>query len=197
MPTIENLCVYCGSSDKVDGRYLDAARQTGEAIAARGMTLVYGAGGTGLMGALAQAALGAGGRVIGVIPEMFNTPTLLQQGLTELHIMPDMHARKKKMIDLSDAFIALPGGFGTIEELFEVLTWSQIGLHRLPVGLLNTDGYFDPLQAWISQAGREGFIYREHLRLLIQDEQPEALIDRLGLYQPPEGLQRWVTREEL
>jgi hypothetical protein len=136
---INAICVYCGSSDKVDGVYLQAAREMGQSIAGRGHTLVYGGGSTGLMGAVADSVLAAGGEVTGVITEQFNTPQLAHGRLTKMEVLPSMHERKARMAALADAFVVLPGGFGTMEEFFEALTWAQIGLHAKPVGLLNTD----------------------------------------------------------
>jgi uncharacterized protein (TIGR00730 family) len=190
------VCVYCGSSDKMSEAYLLSARQTGNSIARRGYTLAYGAGCTGMMGAVADGALEAGGEVIGVIPEMFSTPTLMHNGLSRLEVVANMHARKQRLVDISDAFIALPGGYGTFEELFEVLTWAQIGLHHKPVGLLNTQHYFDPLMSAIEHARKEGFIYAEHRALFVFDEQPESLLDQLSQYQYPQGMEKWLTREE-
>jgi uncharacterized protein (TIGR00730 family) len=160
------------------------------------MTLVFGGGGTGLMGELANAALEGGAQVIGIIPEMFDTPVLAHPGLTEMRVVKDMHTRKAHMIDVADAFVALPGGFGTFEELFEVLTWAQIGLHCKPVGVLNTQGYFDPLMDLVEHAGIEGFIYAQHRELLISDSDPDTLLDRLMKFQSPEDLDKWVNREE-
>lgn len=168
----------------------------GEAIAERGLELIYGAGSTGLMGALANGALEAGGQVIGVIPGYFNTPQLAHSGLTRLEVVETIHQRKARMAELADAFIALPGGFGTLEELFEMLTWAQIGLHQKPIGLLNTRRYFDPLLNLVEHARTEGFIYTEHRELLTHTAEPEKLLDALANHSPPEGLARWVNREE-
>ncbi len=192
---MEKICVYCGSADNLPDRYLDGARALGAALARRGLTLVYGAGRTGLMGAVADAVLENGGEVIGVIPEMFYTPVLAHAGLTSLEITPDMHTRKARMAEIADAFIALPGGFGTFEEFFEILTWAQIGLHRKPICLLNVAGYYDPMLAMVEHARSEGFIYEEHRALFQCEAQPEALLDALAAYTPPEGLERWVERE--
>lgn len=193
---MNSICVYCGSSDKIRPAYLAAARQMGQAIARRGWTLWYGAGSTGLMGAVAQAALDAGGPVVGVIPEMFNTPQLCHTGLTRLEVTGSMHTRKARLAEAADAFVALPGGFGTFEEFFEILTWAQIGLHRKAVGLLNTLDYYAPLLALAEQAQAEGFIYPEHRALFQASDDPEALLDQLAAYRPPAGLERWVTRPE-
>ncbi|GAB4528162.1 MAG: TIGR00730 family Rossman fold protein [Anaerolineales bacterium] len=191
---IQTICVYCGSADDLAPAYLEGARRFGAALAERGWTLVYGAGRTGLMGALADGALAHGAEVIGIIPRMFYTPTLAHDNLTRLEVTPDMHTRKARMAELADAFVALPGGFGTFEEFFEILTWAQIGLHRKPIGLLNLCGYYDPLLALTAQAGREGFIYEAHRALFQVDENPQTLLAALEAYRPPAGLERWVTR---
>jgi uncharacterized protein (TIGR00730 family) len=193
---MKTVCVYCGSSDKMSDEYLQFARHMGAAIANRGLTLAYGAGCTGMMGAVADGALEVGGEVIGVIPEMFNTPTLMHNGLSRLEIVSSMHTRKQRLVDISDAFIALPGGYGTFEELFEILTWAQIGLHSKPVGLLNIRHYFDPLLSAIEHARTEGFIYAEHRSLFVCDDQPESLLNLLDQYQYPQGMGKWLTREE-
>ena len=194
--SMKTVCVYCGSSDKMSDAYITSARQMGAAIARRGLILSYGAGCTGMMGAVADGALEAGGEVIGVMPEMFATAALMHTGLTRLEIVDSMHARKQRLVDLSDGFIALPGGYGTFEELFEILTWAQIGLHNKPVGLLNNQNYFDPLVSAIEHARAEGFLYSEHRSLFVCDEQPEGLLDRLEQYQYPQGMEKWLTREE-
>jgi len=149
-----------------------------------------------MMGALADGALEAGGEVIGVIPEMFATPVLMHNGLSRLEIVDTMHTRKQRLVDISDAFIALPGGYGTFEELFEILTWAQIGLHRKPVGMLNAQHYFDPLLAAIEHARVEGFMYAEHRSLFVCADQPDNLLDELDKYHYPEGMDKWLTREE-
>jgi uncharacterized protein (TIGR00730 family) len=176
--------------------YLEAAEAMGRAIAAQQIDIVFGGGGTGMMGALADGALQAGGHVIGVIPQLFNTPALLHAGLEELHVVESMHARKAMMAELADAFVALPGGFGTLEELFEMLTWMQIGLHRKPIGILNVSNYFHPLMALIEHAQEQGFIYREHGQLMIVSDDPDKLINGLEKFNLPDGLERWVHRRE-
>jgi uncharacterized protein (TIGR00730 family) len=193
---MESICVYCGSSDKINSEYLSAAYQLGAAIASHGLELWYGAGSTGLMGAVADGALEAGGEVIGVIPVMFNTPKLAHSGLTRLEVVETIHQRKQRLADQAGAFIALPGGFGTFEELFEILTWAQIGLHHKPVGLLNVRHYFDPLLAMVDHARVEGFIYAEHRALFNYAETAERLLDLLENYSPPEKLDRWLTRDD-
>ena len=192
---MKSICVYCGSSDKISTNYINTAHHLGAELAVQKIQLVYGAGSTGLMGAVANGALENGGVVIGVIPEIFNTPALAHNSLTQLEVLPSMHQRKARMAELSDAFIALPGGFGTMEELFEMLTWAQIGLHQKPVGILNFNGYFDPLLEMINKANTEGFIYREHQSLLISADDPSSLIKALINHEPPPGLERWLTRE--
>jgi hypothetical protein len=193
---MKTVCVYCGSSDKMAEAYLQSAREMGAAIARRGLTLAYGAGCTGLMGAVADGALEGGGEVIGVIPSLFATSTLMHNGLTRLEIVENMHIRKQRLAELSDAFIALPGGYGTFEELFEILTWAQIGLHQKPVGMLNTLGYYDLLLRVIEHARAEGFIYAEHNNLYVYASQPDQLLDLLEGYQYPGGMQKWLTRQE-
>lgn len=196
LKNIKTICVYCGSSDSVHPAYLEIADQMGQAIAARGMELWYGAGSTGLMGAVANGALRAGGQVIGVIPELFNTPQLAHLGLTRLDVVESMHQRKYRLAEKADAFIALPGGYGTFEEFFEILTWAQIGLHQKPIGLLNARGYFQPLLAMIEHARSEGFIYNEHQALFRAQSNPSQLLDELEEFVPPSGLEKWLTRDE-
>lgn len=191
---MNSICVFCGSSDSIPAHYYDAARAMGAAIAGRGLKLVYGAGSTGLMGAVADGALSAGGKVVGVIPTFFHNPTLAHASLSELEVTPDMHTRKARMYELSDAFVALPGGLGTMDEFFEAVTWAQIGLHRKPVGLLNVAGYFDGLLSFLDRVRAEGFMYKEHSDLFRADAEPEALLTALAAYTPPDGLERWVAR---
>ncbi|MBI3160383.1 MAG: TIGR00730 family Rossman fold protein [Chloroflexi bacterium] len=191
---MNTICVFCGSSDSIAAHYYDSAREMGKAIAGRGLKLVYGAGSTGLMGALANAALEQGGEVVGVIPEFFHNPTLAHKGLTRIEVMPDMHTRKARMYALADAFIALPGGLGTMDEFFEAVTWAQIGLHTKPLGLLNVGGYFDGLLGFLERVQEEGFMYKEHGALFRAEAEPEALLAALEGYQPPDGLERWVAR---
>lgn len=193
---MKSICVYCGSSDKIHSEYMTAAYEMGSAIAGQQIRLVYGAGSTGLMGAVANGALENGGEVLGVMPSIFNTPTLVHSGLTHLEIVDDMHERKARLEELSDAFIALPGGFGTMEELFEMLTWAQIGLHKKPVGLLNIRNYFNPLLELVENARIEGFIYQEHRELFTSSDQPGVLLEALQHHNPPAGLDRWLTRQD-
>lgn len=196
MGNIQNICIYCGSSDQINDEYLQAAGDMGAALVERGLRLVYGGGGTGMMGALADSVLENGGEVIGIIPTMFETPELLHTGLTELIVVDDINTRKTRMAEMADAFVALPGGFGTFDELFEILTWSQIGLHRSPVGILNTLEYFTPLLAVIEHARQEGFIYNEHIELLITESDSQALLTRMEAFERPQNLERWVQRHK-
>ena len=178
--TFRRVCVYCGSSNTVAEHHMAAARATGRLLAERGITVVYGGGQVGLMGAVADAALQAGGEVIGVIPEHLHALELGHPGCTELFVVDSMHTRKMMMAQLSDAFIALPGGFGTMEELFEATTWTQLNIHDKPVGVLNTAGYYDHLLAWLEHARTEGFIKEIHKDLLQVHDDPHALYAALS-----------------
>ena len=192
---MKKICVYCGSSDKIPQVYLDAAYELGAEIARQDITIVYGAGSTGMMGALANGSLDTGGKVWGVIPKMFDTPQLSHKDLTYYEVTDTMHTRKARMADLADGFIALPGGFGTFEELLEIITWAQIGLHRKPIGLLNIHGYFDLFLGMATRAEQEGFIYSEHRRLFTHAATPAALLEQMKNHQHPDGLERWVARD--
>ncbi|MEQ1571754.1 MAG: TIGR00730 family Rossman fold protein [Myxococcota bacterium] len=189
--TFRRVCVYCGSSTQVRPVFLEVARAFGERLARAGIELVYGGGNVGSMGAVAGGALAAGGRVIGVIPEKLMALELGRHDLGELHVVPDMHARKKQMADLSDAFVALPGGYGTFEELFEAVTWTQLSYHHKPVGVLNVDGYYDGLEGFLRRAVDEGFVRPAHRELLLFDTDPARLLDRLGSVQLPR-LEQWI-----
>ena len=180
MTRFRRICVFCGSRAGDDERYAAAAVAMGGELVRRGAALVYGGGSVGLMGVIADAVLGAGGDVVGVIPDGLATAELLHPRVPDMRIVSDMHARKALMAELSDAFVALPGGFGTLEELFEVVTWRQLRLHDKPIGLLNVGGFFDPLVAWIDHAIAAGFIREEHRRLLVVEQEPSALIDRMS-----------------
>jgi uncharacterized protein (TIGR00730 family) len=193
---VRSVCVFCGSSAGVRPEFAASARQVGTALAARGLELVYGAGHVGLMGILADAALAAGGRVIGVIPQAMVERELAHRGLGELHVVRTMHERKSLMADRAGAFLALPGGFGTADELFEILTWAQLGIHARPVGLLNVTGFFDPLLAWLDHTVREGFLREQHRRLLIVGDRPEAVIDALLASQPAFPVEKWISGDD-
>jgi uncharacterized protein (TIGR00730 family) len=173
------LCVFCGSSVGSLPVYAQSAQKLGQLMATRQIGLVFGGGHIGLMGILADAVLAAGGAAWGVIPRALVEKELAHRGLTELHVVTTMHERKALMADLSDGFIALPGGFGTADELFEILTWRQLGLHTKPIGILNVNGFFDPLLAWLNRAVEEGFLRFEHRRLLQEADDPEKLLSLL------------------
>jgi uncharacterized protein (TIGR00730 family) len=181
---LKAVCVFCGSSVGVRPDYREAATQLGTLLGRQGIGLVYGGASVGLMGAVADAALAAGGRVVGVIPRRLVDRELAHPGLAELHVTESMHERKALMSELSDAFAALPGGFGTLEELAEVTTWAQLGLHRKPIGLLNVAGYFDLLLEFTGRMLAEGFLTAEHRRLLVTARSAEDLLAGLRAYQP-------------
>jgi uncharacterized protein (TIGR00730 family) len=186
------LCVFCGSSAGERAEYAAAARQLGTLMAQRGLGLVFGGGHIGMMGLLADAVLAGGGEVIGVIPQALVDRELAHPGLTELRVVETMHQRKALMADLADGFAALPGGFGTGDELFEILTRAQLGLHARPIGLLNTAGYFDGLLAWLDHMVRERFLRSQHRTLLRVADTPERLLDVLLQAPPPEPTPKWI-----
>jgi hypothetical protein len=176
---MEQICVFCGSSNGNEAGYAEAARQLGSALARRNTRLVFGGGKVGMMGILAGEVLAGGGQVTGVITQsLFDWDTGMND-LEDLRIVPGMHERKALMASLAEGFIALPGGFGTLEELFEAVTWLQLGIHSRPVGLLNVDGYFDHLLAFLEHASRQGFIKEQHLRMLLVDESSEGLLVKM------------------
>ena len=193
--SFRRLCVFCGSRDGVRPEYPAAARALGEELARRGIGVVYGGGRLGLMGAVADAALAAGGTVIGVIPDALRTRELAHSGLTELHVVPSMHARKALMAELSDGFVALPGGYGTFEELLEIVTWAQLGIHAKPIGLLSVAGFFAPLRASWEHAAAEGFIMEEQRSLVVDAGSIPELLDRMSTAPRP-TLAQWVLPEE-
>lgn len=194
MANLQTITVFAGSADEPRKPFLDAAFQLGALLAQKGLTLVYGGGKTGLMGALADGALQAGGEVIGVISANLNLPRLAHPGLKRMEVFPTIHERQTRLIDLGDALLALPGGFGTWSELFEALTWAQIGLHHKPIGLLNTAGYYDLLLAMVSHAVQEGFLFPEHRALFRISPDPARLLAELEDFTPPAGLSRWLER---
>ena len=173
--------------------YLDSAREMGAILANRRLGLVYGGGRVGLMGAVAEGALQANGRVVGVIPRSLADKELSHRGLSELHVVGSMHERKAMMADIADGFIAMPGGFGTLDELFEIITWAQLGFHRKPIGLLNVAGYFNPLLAFIDHIAQEGFIKPEHLAAVVVAAEPENLLNTLLTTAPPQ-LHKWLNK---
>ncbi len=175
-PSPLSICVYCGSRHGVRPAYTAAARALGAAIGSRGWQLVYGGGKVGLMGEVADAVLAHGGRVVGVIPESLKKLEVGHQALTELHVVPTMHVRKQMMAERADAFIALPGGIGTLEELYEVWTWRQLGYHTSPIGLLNVDGYYDDLLRFMRHSVAEGFLSPAQNEALLVGGEPEAML---------------------
>lgn len=193
---MRRVCVFCGSAVGSRADYADAARLLGRELAARGLTLVFGGGHIGLMGVIADAVLAAGGQAVGVIPQALVDRELAHRGVTDMRVVRTMHERKALMADLTDAFVALPGGFGTADEFFEILTWSQLGLHSKPAGLLNTGGYFDPLLSWLDHAVAEGFLHAEHRALLLEAREPHELLDRLAAWQPDPQQRRWIDRQD-
>jgi uncharacterized protein (TIGR00730 family) len=192
---MKSICVFCGSSDNVHPDYLTAAHSMGQILAEHGLTLVYGGGRTGLMGAVANGTLEAGGEVIGVIIPSMHTPSLAHPGITRMEVTPTPHGRKMRMHELSEGYIALPGGYGTFDELFETLTWAQVGEHRKPVGLLNTRHYYDRLLDVLEYAVSEGFIFKEHVDSLSCEDEPETLLKALANHRyPDEAVRRWMRQ---
>jgi uncharacterized protein (TIGR00730 family) len=193
---MNSICVFCGSSDSVHADYLSAARKLGILLAERGISLIFGGGKTGLMGAVADGALEAGGEVIGIIIPSMNTRALAHDGLTRMDVTPGMHERKARMHELADGYIALPGGFGTFDELFETVTWAQTGAHEKPVGLLNVRNYYAPLLAAMDHAVNEGFVFKEHRNTIFCESDPDKLLDAMAEYNHPhEAVKRWLREE--
>ena len=188
------LCVFCGANPGARPEYAAAGEALGRLLAERGIDLVYGGGSIGMMGSVARAALSAGGRVIGVIPEQLERKELAQKGLTELHVVGSMHERKALMAERADAFVALPGGYGTLEEFFEVLTWAQLGFHPKPVALMNTLGFFDPMYALLDHMVTEGFVRPQHRGMVLSADAPESLLAAILAYQPP-VIEKWIGRD--
>jgi uncharacterized protein (TIGR00730 family) len=194
---MKTICVYCGSARAAHADFHLAGRQMGRVLAKNGIRLIYGGGKTGVMGAVADGTLEAGGEVVGVIVESMNTPALAHYGLTRLEVTATIHERKARMYELSDGYIALPGGFGTLDELFETITWGQIGLHHKPVGLLNTRGYYDLLIQMLDRAVDEGFIFREHREMLAIAAEPAELLSQMRQHEHPvEAVERWMRQDE-
>ncbi|HEX8327853.1 MAG TPA: TIGR00730 family Rossman fold protein [Hymenobacter sp.] len=189
---MKSIAVYCGSSAGTNPNYIAQAQALAAALVARGLTLVYGGGRVGLMGTIADAVLAQGGEVIGVIPDFLDAKELAHKGCTELHVVGSMHERKLLMADRAEGFIAMPGGYGTLEELFEVLTWGQLGLHRKPVALLNVDGYYDHLLLALDRMRDDQLLRAENRSQLLQSSDPEELLTMMAAYQPVE-LEKWLT----
>jgi uncharacterized protein (TIGR00730 family) len=177
---MKSVCVYCGSSLGATNDYVETANALGQMLAARGMRLIYGGGAVGLMGATADAVLANGGKAIGIIPQLLMNREVGHTGLTELHVVPDMHTRKRMMAEMADAFLTLPGGLGTFEELFEIWTWRQLGYHDKPIGLLNLNGYYDPLIQFLASAEKQGFVRQSNLDYVRIDDDLDRLMDQLS-----------------
>ena len=192
---MRRLCVFCGSSLGHNKAYAEMAEAMGALLARRGIGLVYGGGNVGLMGVIADAVIDHGGEVIGVIPQPLADREIAHARISELRVVDSMHTRKAMMAELADGFVAMPGGVGTFEEFFEVVTWTQLGVHRKPCGLLNVSGFYSPLAAFIDQAVSEGFIKPIHRAAIVVDDDPERLLDSLTSIKLPD-VPRWIRREE-
>jgi uncharacterized protein (TIGR00730 family) len=182
---MQSICIFCGSSGGRNSSYKNAAVKLGQLLAEKKLNLVYGGGNIGLMGQIAHSAMKAGGKAIGVIPRFLVEKELVHTNLTKVHVVDSMHERKAMMAELADAFIAMPGGFGTLEETVEVLTWAQLGLHRKPIGLLNIDGYYDYLNDFFEHMVSEGFLMREYKEMLLIGNDPAAMLDSLTTFESP------------
>jgi uncharacterized protein (TIGR00730 family) len=191
--SLKSVCVFCGASPGARPIYHEAAERLGRSLAERGLTLVYGGGAVGLMGVVADAALAAGGEVIGIIPQSLERAEIGHKGLTRLEVVDGMHARKARMAELADAFIALPGGLGTLEELFEVWTWGQLGYHAKPLGLLEVDGFYARLTDFLDHLVAERFVREQHRAILQVSESPIELLERMDAWQPS-AAPKWVDR---
>jgi uncharacterized protein (TIGR00730 family) len=189
---MKSVAVYCGASAGTNEVYTQQALAMGQALAERGFTLIYGGGRVGLMGAIADSVMQHGGKAIGVIPDFLADKELAHTGITELHIVKSMHERKLLMAELAEGFVAMPGGYGTMEELFEVLTWGQLGLHRKPIGVLNVEGYYDHLLRALDHMADEGLLRRENRQQLLSNPNPHGMLDEMLAYQPLD-LEKWLT----
>ncbi len=192
---MRSVCVFCGSNMGTRPEYRAVAEATGELLARDGVRLVFGGGAVGLMGVVAAAAMRAGGEVVGVIPAALDRREIANRAITELHVVDTMHERKALMAQLSDGFVALPGGLGTFEELLEVLTWAQLGIHAKPIGMLNVAGFYDPLLAFLASAVDAGFLRPQHLDLLVAETDPAHLLDRMHEHRPP-AVEKWLELPE-
>jgi uncharacterized protein (TIGR00730 family) len=196
LPAMRRICVFCGASPGARPEYTQATAELARLLVADGVGVVYGGGGVGLMGALADAVLAEGGEIIGVIPRALVDREIAHPGVTDMRVVRSMHERKALMAELADAFVALPGGIGTLEELFEVYTWAQLGLHRKPCGLLNVQGYYEGVADFLAHAVEERFLREEHRAVLMVEREPCALIERLRAFEPEAVLPKWIDREE-
>jgi uncharacterized protein (TIGR00730 family) len=192
---IKSVCVFCGSSMGSKPDYVDGARAMGREIAHRGLTLVYGGGSVGLMGVVADAALDAGGAVHGVIPQALDAKEIGHKRLTHKDVVGSMHERKARMAELSDAFVAMPGGIGTYEEIFEIWTWAQLGIHHKPLGFYNVEGFYDGLLGFLDKATAEGYVREQHRHMALVDDRPGALLDKLKSYVPT-AVAKWIDEKQ-
>ena len=192
---MQSVCVFCGSSSGTDPAYVDAATALGQLLAAQGLTLVYGGACVGLMGAVADAVLAAGGKAIGVLPDFLRRKELAHPRLTELHVVSSMHERKARMAELSDGFIAMPGGMGTLDEFCEIITWAQLGLHEKPCGLLNIQEYYTPLLQFVDRMVDEGFLKEKQKGLVLSSDTPEGLLAAMRAFEPIR-VQKWVDSRD-
>ncbi len=193
---VQQVCVFAGSAVGTREEFAEATRSLGRVMAERKLALVYGGGSVGLMGVIADTVLENGGHVIGIIPEALAAREVAHKRASELHVVPSMHVRKAQMVEQSDGFIALPGGLGTLEEICEALTWAQLGIHYKPCGLLNAEGYFDPLIAMLDRAVEMGFVRQKNRDMLLVDDDPASLLDRFDAYEAP-PVEKWLTREQV
>lgn len=191
---LNRICVYCGSSPGRRKEYVESAKELAKVFVKKQIELVYGGASVGVMGAIADTILDNSGQAIGVIPEDLVQKEVAHNGLTDLKVVSSMHERKAQMVELSDGFIALPGGLGTIEELFEVLTWGQLGFHQKPIGILNVCGYYNHLSSFLDYAVSEQFVREDHRSMLIVEEDPKKLINRFENYEPP-VVEKWISRD--
>jgi uncharacterized protein (TIGR00730 family) len=196
LPAVRRLCVFCGSSPGARPVYGEAAEELGRLLAGEGIQLVYGGGAVGLMGRLADAVMAAGGEPIGILPRALVEKEIGHPGLSDLRVVGSMHERKALMAELADGFVALPGGLGTVEELFEVYTWAQLGLHRKPCALLDVDGYYEGIASFLAHAVEERFLRENHRSMLIVERDARALLRRLRDFEPQAIVPKWIDREE-
>jgi uncharacterized protein (TIGR00730 family) len=193
---VKSACIFCGSSPGARPQYTEATEDLAALLVKNGITLVYGGAAVGLMGRLADTVLSEGGEAVGVMPRSLVEREIAHLGLTDLHIVESMHERKALMAELSDAFVALPGGLGTLDELFEIYTWAQLGLHQKPCGLLNVEGYYDGIAGFLDHAVNERFVREEHRDMLIVEEDPAVMLRRLRFFDPAALTPKWIDREE-
>jgi uncharacterized protein (TIGR00730 family) len=194
---VQSACIFCGSSPGARPAYTEAAEDLGMLLVQNGITLVFGGATVGLMGRIADTVVSEGGEAIGVIPQALVDREIAHLGLTDLHVVDTMHERKQRMADLSDAFVALPGGLGTLDELFEIYTWGQLGMHRKPVGLMNVEGYFDGLVGFLEHAVAERFVREDHRDMLIVEEEPAPMLERLQSFDPASLTPKWIDRQDV